>query len=267
MATYICLFLQNIFPGLRHLIFIILLFSVFSVHAQILKGIVVDGADSKPLSPVTVINLSTQQSTYTDEHGNYMIEAKNGDQIAFSYVGYHTVQKATPPAIGVAEMRVEMLQQNFELKEYVLHDYTPYQKDSIAMRETYNKELNTSAIKPKVGMNNGLEVDGLIGSAVQKISRGYKKNKKFKEEFIKQEQDLFIDTRYTPTLVNSLTGFTGDTLAFFINTYPMDYGFARTASDLEIKMWIRYNYKEYIREGKDTLSAPVLQAKQEDDEE
>jgi hypothetical protein len=29
--------------------------------------------------------------------------------------------------------------------------------------------------------------------------------------------------------------------------YPMAYDFARTATDLELKMWIRDNYREWLK--------------------
>jgi len=32
-----------------------------------------------------------------------------------------------------------------------------------------------------------------------------------------------------------------------MNTYPMEYDFARRGTDLEMKMWIRDNYKAYMR--------------------
>jgi hypothetical protein len=246
-AGHICLFLQNILYDLRYCILILLLLAGLDVNAQVLKGNVMDAQTRQPLSPVTIVNLNTQQSTYTDDKGNFVLPAKTGDQIWFSYVGYHNTQQVTPPGIGVAEIQVGMFQQNFELQEYVLHNYTPYQLDSIEMAALYNKELNTTPIKPTVGFNNGIAVNGLIGSAVQKMSRSYKRNKRFKKEFEQIEEEKFIDTRYTPELVASLTGFSGDSLAYFINAYPMDYDFARTASDLELKMWIRYNYREYVQ--------------------
>jgi hypothetical protein len=246
------LYFRKIFSDLRHFIFILLLVAGFHAQAQMLKGTVLDAETHKPLASVTIVNLASQQSTYTDDNGNFALVAKPGEEVWFSFVGYHNVQKVTPPAIGIAEMRVEMLQQNFELQEFVFHGYTPYQRDSLEMDDLYHKELNVTKITPTVGFNNGVAVNGLIGSAVQKISRGYKKSQKFKKEFKKMEEDRFIDTRYTPELVASLTGFSGDSLAYFVNAYPMDYEFARTASDLELKMWIRYNYREYIHR-KDTL--------------
>jgi hypothetical protein len=137
---------------------------------------------------------------------------------------------------------------NVRLQEYVLHpEYTPYQKDSAEMAALYSDQLNAAApIKPGFSNANGGGFTGLIGGAVQKVSRSYKQKKRFRKNFENDEEQKFIDTRYTPELVTKLTGLAGDTLAIFMNTYPMEYKFARTASDLELKMWIRDNYKSYL---------------------
>ena len=61
----------------------------------------------------------------------------------------------------------------------------------------------------------------------------------------------FIDSRYTMSLVMQLTSLTDtETVAAFMYSFPMEYSFARTAGDLELKAWIRNNFKEYKAEGK-----------------
>ncbi len=227
----------------------LLSFFLFLLHvgarAQTLKGHVVEAATGKPLFFVTVMNLSTRQGTSTDENGRYAIAAAKDDAISFSYVGFTPVQRLAVPGMN---LDIALLPLSIDLKDFTLHkEYTPYQKDSIELATLYSKELNTQRIKPKVGLNNGLQVDGLIGSAVQKMSKSYKRNKRFKETFLKDEQQKYIDTKYTPALVTVITSLTGDTLITFMNSYPMEYDFARTATELELKMWIRDNYKNYLR--------------------
>jgi hypothetical protein len=48
-------------------------------------------------------------------------------------------------------------------------------------------------------------------------------------------------------LVAALTGLTGDTVGYFMNANPMPFDYARAATDLELKMWIRYNYKQWLK--------------------
>ena len=232
--------------GLRLAIFISVLLSItFSVRGQTLRGIVVDAETSKPLYPVTITNLSTDRSTTTNEAGTFELPAKSGEGLSFSFLGYHTEQRIANPG---EDLKVELTPLSMQLKEYVLHpDYTPFQKDSAALATLYSTELSKRPIKAGFSNANGGGFTGLIGGPIQKMSKGYKKNKKFQENFRKDIEQKYIDTRYTQGLVSALTGFTGDSLATFMNFYPMEYGFARMATDLELKMWIRNNYRDYLK--------------------
>jgi hypothetical protein len=69
--------------------------------------------------------------------------------------------------------------------------------------------------------------------------------------FIRGEQDKFIATVYTASRVNRLTGLAGEDAGIFMDAYPMNYDFARAASELELNMWIWNNYKQYRNKPKD----------------
>jgi hypothetical protein len=217
-------------------------------QAQTLSGVVMDGQTKKPLYPAGIVNLANGQTAATDGDGKYSIPAKAGDVISYSFIEYHNAQRLAYPD---SFLQVELFPLSVELQEFILRpDYTPYQKDSAEMSVLYSKELNMKQIKPGLsgGSDNGFGVSasGLIGSMAQKMSKSYKRNKKFKKTFKKDMEQKYIDTKYAPGLVTALTGFTGDTLAVFMNAYPMEYTFARASTDLELKMWIRNNYKEYL---------------------
>ena len=212
-----------------------------------LRGIVVDGETGKPLYLVNVLDATNLHSTTTDERGAYLLSAQDGDVISFSYTGYHTIQRLDS---ANHDLRVMLFPWSVRLQEYVLHPgYTPFQQDSANMSTRYSTELLKQPIKPSFSSANGGGFSGLIGAAVQKVSKSYKQNKKFKKNFQQDMEQKFIDTRYTPELTAALTGFTGDTLATFMNSYVMEYKFARTATDLEIKIWIRDNYRDYVKHG------------------
>jgi len=91
-----------------------------------------------------------------------------------------------------------------------------------------------------------------FSAIAEKFSKKSKRAFQFQKDFYRLESEKFIDTRYTPDLVNELTGATGDSIGHFMYAYPMPYDFARTASDLEIKMWIRTSYKVWAR--KDSIT-------------
>ncbi len=221
------------------------------MHSQTLRGIVIDGETKQPIYLANAVDNASSQSTATDEHGTFAMPVKKGDVISFSYIGYHTIQRlATTDSV----LTISMFPLSVALQEYILHpDYTPYQKDSAEMAARYSTELNKKPIKVSFNPANGGGFSGLIGAPVQKMSKSYKQNKKFKENYKKDQEQKFIDTRYTPELTSALTGFAGDSLAIFMNTYPMEYKFARTATDLELKMWIRQNYKDYLKPKKPAI--------------
>jgi hypothetical protein len=221
-----------------------LLLPVVNALAQTQRGKVVSRETAEPLYHVTVVNAATGENSFTDNDGNYVIPAKAGDVIAFSLSSYHTIDTTAGPG---HELNIELSPLTIKLPAYTLRGLTQYQQDSIEMTTLYSKELNTRAVKPGFSSANGGGFSGLIGGPVQKLSKSYRQNKRFKENFRKDMEQRYIDSKYTPVLVNALTGLAGDNLAVFMNSYPMEYGFARTATDLEIKMWIRNNFRDYER--------------------
>jgi hypothetical protein len=232
---------------LRFLVLLFLLFVAIATRGQQVDGVVTDDG-GKPLFAAGVTNMTTQMATYTDQDGRFRLPAKGGDLLRFTYVGYKTVTNMTPATLTLNEMKVALTLQNYTLDDVTVHpDYTPYQLDSIKRRKEYAKELDKKPVKPKfVATGTGIGVDGLIGSLVQKASKSEKKRKKFLKEYKQSEESRYIDLRYTPEVVSSLTGYKDDSLALFMNAYPMNYQFARAASNLELKMWIRYNYRAYV---------------------
>ena len=214
-----------------------------SSSAQTVQGVVTDSATGRPLWPATVVNVFTQQSTSTNEHGLYSIQARQGDVIAFSYIGYNNVEKVNPPSVIVSTINIAMVQSGYQLKEFRLnqHNLTQYQLDSLERRSIYKVPLRQTHASP---------INSPVSAIAQKFNKSAKEAFRFQKEFVAGETEKFIDTRYTPELVTQLTGFTGDTVGHFMYAYPMPYDFARTATDLEIKMWIRSNYKQWIK--KDT---------------
>jgi hypothetical protein len=225
--------------------FLSLLLASTVAFCQVQRGVVVDADSSKPVYPATIANITSGMSYITDEQGAFAIPARNGDVLAFSAIGFHSTRKT---AATSKFLTVEMASLSIKMKEFVLHSgYTQFQQDSAVLATLYDKELNTKPIKTGFSSANGGGITGLIGGPVQKISKSYRQNKRFKENFESDMEQRFIDTRYTKTLVATLTKLHGDSVTDFMNAYPMDYPFARAATELELKMWVRHNFKEYSK--------------------
>ena len=216
---------------------------------QTLTGQVRDKLTKQILYPVSVINLTTQNITYTNQQGYFSIKAEAGEKIAFSYIGYRAEQYMMPISVGKYTKDIELEAVNYQLQEVILKpDYTPYQRDSINKVKTYRGALTRQKSNP---------VSSPFSFVAEKFNKRSKQLFKFQKNFVKWEEEKFIDTRYTPMLVHEMTGMTGDSIGYFMAAYPMPYDYARAASELELKMWIRYYHKEWIKHV-DTAGLPKV---------
>lgn len=224
---------------MRYLFFISCLFSCIAGYAQTLKGTVTDATGGKALSPVVVVNTSTQQSVYTAVDGTYSLPAQAGDLIALTYIGYKTIQWKMPATLGTTTQNFKMQLLNYQLKEFTVRtkNYTQYQVDSLERHSTYQRTL----ARQRTG-----SLTSPVTFIAERVSKKSKQIYNFKKQYYYWEDQRFIDSRYTPELVGALTNLSGDTLGYFMNAYPMPYEYARTATDLEVKMWIRNNYRQWL---------------------
>lgn len=207
--------------------------------SQTLQGNVIDKATGQPLYPVTVVNLTTQAVTYTNENGNFIIRAEAGQKIAFSFIGYKSRQYPMPISVGIYKTEIKLEAISYNLREVILMpDYTPYQRDSIQRVTTYRQTLDVKHASP---------IASPFSYVAEKFSKKSKQTFAFQKKYERLENERFIDTRYTPDLVAEQTGLSGDSIGYFMNAYPMPYDYARTATEMEMKMWIRYNYREWIK--------------------
>lgn len=233
---------------------ICLLFS-YILHAQTgaeglltIKGKVTDAGNGEPMDIVAVVNTSTQQLVYTDAKGHYTITAHPGETLAVNYLGYRQVLMPISSGSELISVNISLRRQNFQMPELVVRPkYTPYQADSISRQSTYQRTLargrEGSLMSPVT-----LLAEAVSGKSKQRF--------RFKKDFARLENERFIETRYSPELVTQMTYLSGDTLAYFMNQYPMPVDYARSASDLELKMWIRLNYREWKAKG---MPMPVIQ--------
>lgn len=210
-----------------------------SLAAQSLSGRVVD-ENNHPLYPVTVVNVSTQQTTITSKGGLFSIPVKTGQQVAFSYIGYDVAEYIVTAGTPTQNIKINMHPLSYRLNEFILRPkYTPYQIDSIEKQRIYAPALSrthSSVMSP-------------VSFVAERLSGRSKQIFRFQKNLEQWENTRFIDTRYTRPLVQQLTKLSGDTLGYFMSIHPMEYDFARAATELELKMWIRYNYRTWREKG------------------
>jgi len=226
-----------------------------AVHSQTISGRIVNDDNAVPLSGVVIENLNSKGfHAISDEGGHYTITAKSGDSIRFSLLGFSPRIVTYNGENNGWFSWIAMSPKNYVIDTIIVRkELTEYQKDSIENREIYGKKVDYRPAKPKLPKLKEVEagkpfvIKAPISGFIEKRQKKYKRLKAFQQRYAVTETQRFIDSRYTPELVTELTGLSGDTLVIFMQAYPMTYSFARAASDLEVKMWINYNYREWMK--------------------
>ena len=101
----------------------------FSGWAQKTITGVVNDASGLPLPGAAVVIDGTAEGVATDFDGNYSIEAKEGDVLVFSFVGF-VPQKITVGAADVINVSIQ--EDSSELQEVVVTAYGTQKRESIA---------------------------------------------------------------------------------------------------------------------------------------
>lgn len=220
--------------------FIVSILLVINLDAQIIfKGTIIDSSNSRPLTTVRVENLTTHQGDFSKSNGDFFIEGKEDDYIIFSYLGFKNKVIRLTQSLHNSTQIVKLAVKTVNLNDVIIkRGPTQYQRDSANRADIYKDAFDYSQTK---------SVMSPVTSIYQKFSKKHKNMRHFQEQIIDIEKQKFIDTRYTEELTSSLTKLKDEELRAFMNAYPMEIDYARAASDLEIKMWIKYNFQEYTK--------------------
>lgn len=107
--------------------YLILMFLCFSAatFAQV-KGTVIDGGTGMTLPGVNIVVKGTQTNAASDMDGNFTINAKPGDVLVFSYIGY-----ASQEVTALTSMKVQLKEDAQLLQEVVVVGYGAQQKKDI----------------------------------------------------------------------------------------------------------------------------------------
>jgi hypothetical protein len=226
--------------------------SLNNAFAIKLSGTLSDAQSGESLNSVLIRNLNSGSVTYTDISGNFSIEANPGDSLLCSMVGYESRMVFITSKELEQHLLLKLSRKIIAIDTVVVRSLTKYQQDSLANREIFGKKVDE---KPaKFGMvkwkyqeaGKPLKFDAPISSLIQKRTKKYKRLKAFQDRYKQDEKQFYADSRYTPELVTNLTGLMNDSLVLFMKTFPVAYDFSRAATDLELKMWIKYNHKTWL---------------------
>lgn len=239
-------------------------FIVFAAPAQVLvQGKVYDISKKTPLEAVVVLT-NSGRGTITDSLGRYSIQVRDTDTIYFSFLGKNTNK------FPVADIRDHL---NFDISIHVAANELPgvtvknrnYLLDSIQNRKDYAKVFNYRKPTLRLSSNPNFTPGG-VGAAfdLEELINmfRFKRNRQIlslQKRLLQQEQDKYIDKRFSKRFVGKVTGLKAGTLDSFMVFYRPAYDFLLAVNDLELGVYIQECQKHFDRVRKGELILPPRQ--------
>jgi len=247
---------------LRNLLLLLLILAAGIAKAQIqVQGRVFDISKKTPLESVAVLT-SSGKGTLTDSMGRFSVYARETDTIYFSYVGKNTnkflVKDIADPL-------------NFDISLHIVANELPgvtvrtrnYLLDSIQNRKDYAKVFNFKRPTLSVvtdrnytpgGVGAAFDLDAIINIFRFKYNR---RMESLQKRLLQQEQDKYIDKRFSKWFITKLTGAKGATLDSFMMFYRPTYELLLQLNDLELGVYIQEAYKQFDRIRKGEMLPPM----------
>lgn len=198
------------------------------------SGTVYDSSKLYVVPNVEVFNTSGFK-TNTDTLGNYSITVTPGDSLYFYYNNKFTqrfpVRDIKKPDAFDISLLVKVDEKYKLLKGITVYSNT-YRKDSLENRLTYSKIFENEGARLKSnydpGGAAGIDLESLIGIFQ------FRKNRlqlAFKQRLIDEEQDRYVDFRFSSRTITRITGLKGEELLRYKKLYRPNYYFV-TKSNL-----------------------------------
>ncbi len=198
-----------------------------------------DSSQHYPLEAVSVISTSGR-GTVTNSEGNYEIDVAATDSIFFSYLGKPTMKFPILTIQNILQFNISLHVSIPTLKEVKIRPRN-YRQDSIQNREDYAKVFNyqkpkLKTVTPQYGAGVGFDLDEIVNMFRFKRNRSIAN---FQKRLLQQEEDKFIDFRFSKSLVRRLTLLTGNELDSFMRLYRPSYTFTKFANDYDFQAYIK----------------------------
>ena len=246
---------QKAFP-----LFLILLSAAFVVKSQtILRGTVYDYFNKRPLEGAEVSS-SFGNHTITDSAGRFVIPVYKNDSVWFSFFSKNTMKY---PVDTIKNFY------NFEVALYVDVKWLPevkvrnpdYYLDSLQNRKDYSKVFNfrkpsirtTSAPSSYIpgSVTAGVDLDELINMFRFRRNRSILS---MQQRLIQQEQDKYVEHRFTTFKVKQLTKLESPELDSFMAIYKPSYDLLTEMNEIELGYYIQQCFLIYKNGGRVTDS-------------
>lgn len=222
-----------------------------SLHAQYttISGVVYDISGRRPVEAV-MVNSNSNVST-TDSLGRYIIVLKAKDSIWFSLFGKSTPKFPIDTITDPHNFNVMIHVMGYDLPEVRVRN-SNYRFDSIQNRNDYAKFFNYQA--PGIKLSNNQQLFGpagmTIGFDLNELVNMFRFHRNRNLQFLQnrllaQEQEKYVNSRFTKRFVQKLTRLEGDALIKFMNYSRPTYEMLGLLNELELGVYIQKRFAAF----------------------
>ena len=214
----------------------------YPVSAQLtVHGTVFDISKVNYVENVRVVSTGGMIA-FSDSLGRYHIMVTEKDSISFIYLNKPTQQFAvgdiTDPGHFDISLRVPVKGKYSMLKEVTVYAKT-YRADSLENRNAYADiyDYRKPRIETSVSPTGGVGMD--IAELVNMFRfRRNKRMKAFQQRLEAEEQEKYVNYRFSKPYVRRVTGLQSPELDSFVVWYRPDYEFTRAADEIQFNEYI-----------------------------
>jgi len=236
---------------LKKIIYIFLLLSIQICSAlaqdRQVQGIVFDKDSKQRLTRVYIFNTRSGEGFYNTTKGEFKTNVREGDILVAALQGYGV----DTISINKENTVLFYLRRNsIQLQEVIVKDSikTPNQQ-----LQATKQEYNTAYSKGNAGNllttggSNGGGGAGLSINALYSLLSKEGRNARLLQKIIERDyRDAMIEYRFTASLINRVTGLSGNKLTDFKQQYKPGYYFIIEANDYELIEYIKRSYRSYL---------------------
>jgi len=212
-------------------------------------GTVYDISGRNPIEAV-IVRSTSGRGTITDSLGRYSFTIRSKDSIWFSMMGKNTTKYAIDTITDLNNFDISIHLKVFDLPAVTVRN-RDYRLDSIQNRKDYQKYFDFKKPGIKLSENQGYNPGGVtVGLDLDELINMFRfrrnRNLQFlQNRLIEQEQDKYINYRFSKLLVHKITKLNSAQLDTFMRKNRPDYYLLQNFNDLELGYYIERHFEEY----------------------
>ncbi len=224
---------------------LLLLLSEQGSAQKFLTGRIFSKNGEDTLKSVSIHNITEQRYDLSDEDGSYRIQVMAGDHVSFSSVGYKadTVTITESMLTNTYQISLAVRPQSLQSVSVV---YSNYQLDSMDRRKEY-AWVYDNGNTPRFEHQRAGDGVGVEMNIFRNAGKPERQREKLQKRLSKEEQDYYVNFRYSKEYVTKITHFQGDSLIQFMKKYRPSYDYCRKAAPVDILVYINDCFKLYMK--------------------